>query len=248
MSGIDDYVIIAFCRTNLKSDDINESFRTKFEVENNVRDLISRALNSYPPAAVYDPSSLASHLVDIFVRDGVVETEADPIAGEYFRIKFSILMVWKKTTLETSEIGRRAALIGPRFLRDVFSSYFGGKFEEIPSLSDDSSPEATRIPASDRVVTLSHNQLNDLEAASSEIIDAVSAENAIDGDSSLRQRVVGQLKAGRELIRAQTLNAYLLYSTLMTILGGLIQKYRDQAIGVAAKRLVELLIEHVFGK
>jgi hypothetical protein len=184
----------------------------------------------------------------MFVENQVVETEEDPIAGQYYRIKFSNLMIWKKATLDSSDIGKRASSIGPRFLRDVFSSYFGGKFEEVPELGSPEEKAVRPIPASDRIVTLSHNQQNDLETASSELINTVSLENSVDGDISLRQRILGQLKAGRELIRAQTLNAYLLYSTVMTVIGGLIHKYRNHAIGVAARRLLELLIEHIFGK
>lgn len=103
-------------------------------------------------------------------------------------------------------------------------------------------------PASDRIVTLDHNQQGELEAASTDVIEAVEKENAIDGDSSLRQLVLGQLRAGRELIRAQTLSAYLLYETLFAALSRLINRYKGHAIGITAAKLLELLIEHVFGK
>ena len=59
--------------------------------------------------------------------------------------------------------------------------------------------------------------------------------------------MLGQLKAGRELIRATTLNAYLLHQTVMQVLASLIEKFKDHAIGAAAKTLVELLIKHIFG-
>lgn len=102
------------------------------------------------------------------------------------------------------------------------------------------------IPASDRIVSLIHNQQTELENSTTELIETLEAENSIDGDSSLRQRVLGQLKAGRELIRAQSFSAYLLHQTLMTALGGLIEKYKGQAIGETAKKLLGLLIEHIF--
>lgn len=104
------------------------------------------------------------------------------------------------------------------------------------------------VPASDRIVTLSHNQQLDLETSSTELIDSLAKENSIDGDAGLKDRLLGQIRAARELIRAQSVRVYLLHETVMTILGSLIERYRDQAIGQAAKKLLDLLIEHIFGK
>ena len=109
-----------------------------------------------------------------------------------------------------------------------------------------SNSAVVEAPASDRTVTLAHNQQILLEDASSELIDLVEKENAVDGDSGLRQRIVGELKAGRELIRAQSVRAFLLYTTLVSALGALIEKYGGTAIGLTAKKLLDLLIEHVF--
>lgn len=103
-------------------------------------------------------------------------------------------------------------------------------------------------PASDRIVTLTHNQQTELESASTDLIDLVEQENSIDGDTGLRQRIIGELRAGRELIRAQSVRAYLLHLTFVSALNGLIEKYGKTAIGVAATKLLELVIEHIFGK
>lgn len=100
--------------------------------------------------------------------------------------------------------------------------------------------------ASDRVVSLTHNQQTELDEAATELINVVERENQIDGDASLRQGILGQLKAGRELIRAGVLNAHLLQQTLLSLLGGLIEKYKGQAIGETAKQLLALLIKHIF--
>jgi hypothetical protein len=104
------------------------------------------------------------------------------------------------------------------------------------------------VPAADRVVTLNDNQHDTLNAVSTDLIDTVTRENAVDGDASLRDLVLGQLKAGRELIRARVLNTYVLYSTLVSVLGTLIEKYKGQALGHTARKLLDLLIEHIFGK
>ena len=123
-----------------------------------------------------------------------------------------------------------------------------GTFENDKLLVFEDSLDEPLAAASDRLVTLHHNQQLELDQAATELIDSVEQQNGIDGDLTLKQKIVGQLRAGRELIRAQTFNAYLMYQTLMTVLGGLIEKYKDQALGHAAKKLFDLLVEHIFGK
>jgi hypothetical protein len=110
------------------------------------------------------------------------------------------------------------------------------------------SPTDPIVPAADRVVTLQDNQQAEIEVASTEIIEALERENSIDGDLSLRDRFIGQLKAGRELVRAKTLSAYLLYQTVFEVLSALITRYKGHAIEAVAKRLLDLLIDRVFGK
>ena len=103
-------------------------------------------------------------------------------------------------------------------------------------------------PASDRVVSLDHNQQREIETAISEVSAGLSSENSIDGDTSLRERFLAELSAGRELIRAQSVRVYLLYETLVKLLAALIEKYKDKLLAEAAKKLLDLLIQHLFGK
>jgi hypothetical protein len=104
-----------------------------------------------------------------------------------------------------------------------------------------------QIPASDRFVTLGHNQQAELERASTEVIDALEKENSVDGDPSARAWMLGQLRAGRELIRAQVVNVWLLEQTVLRVLGTLIEKFKGHAISAAAQTLMELLIKHLLG-
>ncbi len=106
--------------------------------------------------------------------------------------------------------------------------------------------DLAQVPASDRVVSISHNQQVILSEGADNVIELLEAENSIDGDETLRARVLGQLKAARELVRAQTFRAYLLYATVVSALGVLIEKFAGKAIGVAAAKLLEMLIEEVF--
>lgn len=111
-------------------------------------------------------------------------------------------------------------------------------------------PEATQIavPASDRIVTLNHNQQSEMVAATDVVISKLRTENSVGGDVGLRERFLAQLSAGKELLGSQSVRALLIYETLSRMLGTLIAKYKGQAIGEAAKKLLGLLIEHIFGK
>lgn len=132
-----------------------------------------------------------------------------------------------------------------------WSGYVMAELQRDPALLEDGGVEFAGIggvPASDRIVTLSDNQQTDLEASTTELIEIVEKQNGVDGDQSMKQQIVGQLKAGRELFRAGVFKFALIEQTILSVLGGLIEKYKNQAIGHAAKKLLDLLIEQVFGK
>ena len=133
------------------------------------------------------------------------------------------------------------------------SAYIEDALEHFAQMSEaevnqfrSSTSQNVAVPAADRIVDLAHNQQSELEAATTAVVDAIERENSVDGDPSLRQRILGQLRAGRELISAGVLNAHLLHQTLMSLLGGLIEKYKGHAIGETAKQLLALLLKFIF--
>ncbi len=104
------------------------------------------------------------------------------------------------------------------------------------------------VPASDRIVKLTDNQINEIDRSIEEVISGISQENSIDGDHDLRSRFLGQLAATRELIQAGSVRAFLIYETAIRILGVLIHRYQGHVIGETAKKLLDLLIESVLKK
>jgi hypothetical protein len=131
-----------------------------------------------------------------------------------------------------------------------WSGYVMAELQRDPALLEDGGIEFAGIggvPASDRVVTLSDNQQSELEEASSKLIEEVEKSNGIDGDPTFRQVVLGQLKAGRELIRAQIFSAEMMRLIMMDALKSLIKKYEGHVIGAAAATLMDLLIKRVVG-
>lgn len=106
-----------------------------------------------------------------------------------------------------------------------------------------SSAEQNLVPASDRLVTLTHNQVEEVESPLTEVIELVEAENGIDGREGLRELVIGRLKAGRELIRAGIFSLQTVQLTLVVALRLLAEKYGELAIGIAAGKLLDLLLK-----
>jgi hypothetical protein len=120
--------------------------------------------------------------------------------------------------------------------------------EELASLnvllSDEPELERT-IPASDRVVSLSHNQINETDAKVSELIEQLEEDNGVPENPGLRERLIGQLKAGRELVRAGEFRAYLLYEVLVKALNEIIEKYGNEAIKALANALLGAVVSRI---
>lgn len=100
-------------------------------------------------------------------------------------------------------------------------------------------------PASDRIVSFSDNQVVEVEAKASELIEAVASQNQLDEEPGLREVILGQLKAGRELIRAGSFRLYVLQITLIESLHFLAKRYEREAIGALAASLITALAKHI---
>jgi hypothetical protein len=99
-------------------------------------------------------------------------------------------------------------------------------------------------PASDRVVRLTDNQVNELDSDITKLIDEVSDRNEVGGHVGLRELIVGQLKAGRELFRSGSVRVYLVHATLVEILKFMAKRYEHEAIGALASALLTALFNH----
>jgi hypothetical protein len=135
---------------------------------------------------------------------------------------------------------------GDEWLEQVIYQFKDNQFDD--GIDDETiAGEDIEVPASDRVVRLSDNSQSELEEASDAVINALEVANGIDGDPTIREIILGQLKAGRELIRGQIFNVQMMHLLLMDALKRLVDKYDGHVIGATAATLIELLIKHVFG-
>lgn len=114
-------------------------------------------------------------------------------------------------------------------------------------LGSESSNAALDLGELPRIVTLTEHQKGQLETASDELISTITQENAIDSDVGLREQLLGQFKAARELIRAKVFDAQIMRLLVMDALKSLIKKYEGHVIGAAATKLMDLLITHGLG-
>lgn len=131
-----------------------------------------------------------------------------------------------------------AYLANPEFWR-AYQSYQNDDSDEIYF------GEMPTAPASDRIVTFSDNQISDLDKQTTQVIEAVSAQNQIDNEPGLREVILGQLKAGRELIRAGSFRVFVLKATLIQSLTFLVKRYEKEAIGALAAALLGALLKHI---
>jgi hypothetical protein len=201
--------------------------------------------------------------VDLITAAGGGSRITDDIAGDLLRIIPDDLLAYfgpsarrpgSQTPVEFDRRYNRAHTALPilesysfgqdQWVTRVVERLSSGAYDGISSAGQET--KGWGIPASDRVVEITDNQERSINEAVKEVEDLLSKENSVGGDAGLRQRFLGQLSAGRELIRSQSVRAYLVYETLARMLLTLIEKYKGLALGEAAKKLLHLLIENIF--
>lgn len=202
----------------------------------------------------------------------LLKVSNDPFSGEFYRIRKTGLDDFLKAAVaeleeyskddeallylerDKSDYRKAFALMKHDLIADYFD--FGGEWleralnglkahagsEELTlEASDLIGPETA--PASDRVVTLTDNQSKDLESKASSLIDEFEKENSVDGDLGVRAKILGQLKAGRELLIAGIFSTQALFFTLITTLSLLAKRYEKETIGALASVLLAELVK-----
>jgi hypothetical protein len=186
----------------------------------------------------------------------IIQLEGDDFTGTYAMFSVDAKDGYLNQHFKNSEISRRLKRLPDEALAQALTkaaeidgwlpvNETGQRNAEAAEVSDSAIDQFPEIPASDRTVTISHNAVGELVSLSDELIEQVS-EGADAEDATGRSKALGQLKAGRELLREATFSVFLMHQTVLTLLARLIEKYKGHAIGATAKKLLEMLIEHVF--
>jgi len=198
-------------------------------------------------------SDLSTEIISHLIADSVIVREGDDYSGYWYKLRperkaSSIDILHKK-----NPVVERINKIGEEALRralvkivdeDNLWSDVEGEIESPPFDLLEHGDTKLTIPASDRVVSIGHNYATEFDRQTSLLIEQVASLNGIDEGSNLREVVIGQLKAGRELIRAGSFKLYLLQITLIDTLLMLAKRYEKEAIGGLAGALASALIKH----
>lgn len=258
--SVSDYVEYVYL-THLLGSEFDKNAGDQWIESETMKSLFSEAMGDALRVYGYEIGERYDYIVDAhwtkMLKSELLAKEGDEFAGNYLRFRIGAKDQYVRELLLDNPVTNRMNTLGEPALKRALANIatseswssgeplqISGNIKVVPL----GYPTDSYAPASDRIVTLNHNQQANLDEAVEEVIDGLKSENSIDGDSPLRQRFLGELAAGKELIRAQSVRAYLLYETLSRLLVTLIEKYKDQALGEASKKLLELLIEHVFGK
>lgn len=240
MPEIADYVRALFWRDMTSTLKLPDGFDRRETYVNAIKLALEKTLNTVDASDAVDTQELAEILFEELVSNEAFETKTDRFAGPYFRPDPAAIGTHRVEELRASSVHALASEIGGRFYVDVFEAFRG----ENPLSDVDRA--GVIIPASDRIVTLGHNQVAELEEPIEELVEALERDNGVPDQPGVRERLLGQVKAGRELIRAGTFKAYVLYVTLFRALGELIERYKGTAVAMAAASLVDLLIKKIF--
>jgi hypothetical protein len=182
---------------------------------------------------------------DSMLQESVFEEKAVPYGPVYVRTSVDDKDNYLNERLRNNGVAKLVEEFGPSIIADVIAN-----LATMENWGLDAEPESAAFelqktaPASDRIVTLSHNQISEIEDQAislfKELDDGWSAPNEPD-ETSL---AVGQVRGGLELVRAGILRIDLFKMSMIAGLKLLIERYKDHAIGAAAGNLLSVILKH----
>lgn len=235
MAEIEDYVTTIVFRDLSDHLKIKTGFFRRHEIEPIIVAAVEDSLAKYEAGGIVDTIALSAKLFDKFLSDKAIARTTDAIAGDYYRFSPTHVGNLRKKFLDSDQIYQRSVAIGDRFFPDVFAAYFGRYPEGFNA--------QIQVPAADRIVNLNHNQVAELEAPVEELVEQLERDNGIPDAPGTKERLLGQIKAGRELLRSGSFRAYLFYATILSALGELVTRYQGHAISMVAASLIDLLVK-----
>jgi hypothetical protein len=241
MNGIDEYVRILFYREVTKLDGVPTGYVRRSEISARILANVEKILAAHKVTGITDGNNVAEQVFDDLVAAGIVNEVKDKFAGSYFRYIPDEYSSYRQSTVTGSEIYRMSKLVGAPYFPDVFSAY------SAQALSGEKEmPEGFRAPPSDKIVDLDKARIAKIDTALSHLIEVIEKDPDFPDTEGVRRRLLGQFKAGRELILAGSFRPYLLYATLLRALGELAARYQESVIGIAARKLIDLLFDLIF--
>jgi hypothetical protein len=240
MSNIEEYVLLSFFEVSDRPI-FDTTYMRQSEIIYTVSTLMREYLESLELRSVVDPDLLANRIWDEWISFGIFSIEEDEIAGAYFSFQGERYHAFRNERLSGSPIHQRAKRIGDRFYREAFQAA-----RTLTAESDTIDVFLPSIPAADRIVTIDHNQSEDISLK----IEAISAElrnnNQVGSDiPDVKDRLVSEFRAGSELIRGRSIRLRAFFEILIKPLKYLADKFASATIGELAKQLLAILLKIV---
>ena len=152
-NNIDQYVYAAALNEIInKQNDIDQTF---LDYETTVRQIDGRIRNEVDPESI-------EFVVNEFIRQGAISVIEDELAGKFYKIDISAIAKLISAARERQDsLEYKYAVIGPAFLEAALRSARGQ--QEDRELDERLPVEGSAIPASDRIVTLNHNEISEFD-------------------------------------------------------------------------------------
>ena len=239
MAEINDYARTYFLIKANGQLSLPKSYRRKDEIFEIILEFYNAYLGEFEVQNLLDCKFLSELIFQEMLDNGVISKIEVDFSGEYYKFVAENYPSFSNQVLSQDPLYQLSKEIGQRFFPELFAAY-----RSIPDSETKAELIGLGIPASDRVVSLTHNQVSELELATTEIIEAVEDQNKIGDSKGVRELVLGQLKAGRELVRAGCVRAYLVHITLIETLSFLAKRYEKETIGALATALIDALLKY----
>ena len=191
-----DYVEAAFITEAAgRPDDLEQNFVEKVKILHNIRFLVG----------IDTPVDVLEQILTRALETGGAELIRDEMAGEFYRFLLPRLnQIYGLATESADSLIYKYSIIGPKFLENAVSRF--GDSEKNPERPILEQP-SIQIPASDRIVSLNHNDPDyiSIRRELSAIAEAARGINDTDISDEQRDRINKGLAAASELWEATEL-------------------------------------------
>ena len=182
------------------------------------------------------PDEIIEPSMDYAVAIGLAKRFDDPFTPPHFMMDNSELVGFITSSNNSDSAFTKAKILGAGWMTLALQGLVNRGLSEFIG-------DGEAIPASDRIVTIDHNQRTQFDSQIEEIATSIEKSNSIRdelGDDA--DRIVAELTAGRALLKVDTARISALIAVLLKPLRYLSDKFADGAIGaLAAALVIELL-------
>jgi hypothetical protein len=238
LTEIDPYVRIFILR-NIKTLSLTAAHRRKYELMPSLIESVENLFEEHGfSLSLTSIPDISEQFFSELVASDVIVEEDHKFAGLYYLFKPDNYPKFREKALAGDPINQSAQRIGSRYFGDVFEGYLRQRGLDDLEAADRG---LFAIPASDRVVSLGDNA----NAILGELEDLKNGLRESNDDSQKllgrRDRIIGEISAGQELLRSGSFRVKALIAVLMSTLGFIATEFAGGIIGDLAVKLLEQL-------